>query len=115
MPPRKSAKAEKAVVPMIENDKGDAEEPPHECNAKLFIRINEAMTVVIGHPLFADIVEALPLAIRKGSESGTQAPFDRAACSTALKARGTCTCGGNIFWTKFGYSPTPGTCPPVLH
>ena len=98
MPPRKSAKAEQAVVPMIEHGKGDADGPPHECNAKLFIRINEAMNVVIQHPLFADIIEALPLAIRKGPESGTQAPCNKGACSTALEARGTYTCGGNIFW-----------------
>ena len=58
------------------------------------------MHVVIQHPLSADIIEALPLAIRKGSELGTHEPFNKAACSTALEARGTYTCGGNIFWHR---------------
>ena len=100
-PKKKAAKAEASEAPADSEQQDDQE--ADTCNEKLIIRMN----VVTGNPLFADIVEALPLGMGEG-ESGCQAPFERTAFGTTLKARGTYTCGGNMFWTKWGFTATPG-------
>ena len=104
-PKKKAAKAEASEAPADSEQQDDQE--ADTCNEKLIIRMNDAMAVITGNSLFADIIEALPLGMGEG-ESGCQAPFERTAFGTTLKARGTYTCGGNMFWTKWGFTATPG-------
>ena len=102
-PKKKVLKAEAAS----ELQDQDQDQEADSCNEKLIIRTAEAMAVVTGHPMFADIVQALPLGVGEG-ESGCQAPFETTTFFNTLKARGTYTCGGNMFWTKWGFTATPG-------
>ena len=90
-PKKKVLKAEAAS----ELQDQDQDQEADSCNEKLIIRTVEAMAVITGNPLFADIVQALPLA-----------PFNfkPPAFSRALKAHGTYICGGNLFWTKWAAS-----------
>ena len=40
--------------------------------------------------------------------SGVQAPFENTAYHTAIRTHSTYTCGSNLFWSRFDFSPNPG-------
>jgi hypothetical protein len=76
-----------------------------DCNAHLTVRIKDALSTVDGADVFHDLTAALPLGI---SDSGVQAPFENTAYHTAIHTHNTYTCGVNLFWSRFDFSPNPG-------
>ena len=72
--------------------------------------VQKAKDVIDNHPLFRNIESELPLQITANkTESGVQTPFDGEECKHALRAQSKMyTCGVNLFWINFLWSPTPG-------
>ena len=64
--------------------------------------------MITSDEVFVDVLEALPLAVGNSEDSGAQAPFHKNSYQTAMKVHGSYTCGGDVFWTKFDFTPTPG-------
>jgi hypothetical protein len=79
-----------------------------DCNAQLAVRIRDALNTLAGADVFHDITDALPLNITSDADSGVQAPFAKSAYQTAMKTHNTYTCGCNLFWSRFDFSPNPG-------
>jgi len=40
-------------------------------------------------------------------QTGVQAPFENTAYHTAIRTHNTYTCGSNLFWSRFDFSPNP--------
>ena len=112
MPPRGrgrgATKATTAAAPAAADVDEQLFQPNSECNAQLAVRIRDALSTITGKDLFFDIVHALPLDITGDLDSGVQAPFQESAYRTAMTTHNTYTCGCNLFWTRFDFSPNPG-------
>ena len=82
-----------------------------DCNANLSIRIRDALNTIAGADVFHEIQSALPLGFTStDSDSGTgvQAPFAKTSYQTSMRTHNTYTCGCNLFWCRFDFSPNPG-------
>ena len=75
-----------------------------DCNAHLTVRIKDALSTVDGADVFHDLTVALPLGI---PDSGVQPPFAKTAYHSAIRTHNTYTCGSNLFWSRFDFSPNP--------
>lgn len=79
-------------------------------NAAYYDRLNQAMRLVLEHPVFDNIVNEDPIGIsaKRGDLSGgVQAPFNPADYKNAM-VHGTYACAGNFFWHDLRFNPTPG-------
>ena len=90
----------------VELPNGEAD----KANLSYIDLVQKAKDVIDNHPLFRNIESELPLQITANkTESGVQTPFDSEACKHALRAQSKMyTCGVNLFWINFLWSPTPG-------
>ena len=82
-----------------------------DCNANLSIRIRDALNTIAGADVFHEIQSALPLGFTStDSDAGTgvQAPFAKTSYQTSMRTHNTYTCGCNLFWCRFDFSPNPG-------
>ncbi len=111
MPPkggRGAAKATAAAASAADNLDGQLFQPNSECNAQLAVRIRDALSTITGNSQFTDIAHTLPHDITGDTDSGVQAPFQEAAYMTAMTMHNTYTCGYDLFWNRFDFSPNPG-------
>ena len=90
----------------VELPNGEAD----KANLSYIDLVQKAKDVIDNHPLFRNIESELPLKITANkTESGVQTPFDSEECKHALRAQSKMyTCGVNLFWINFLWSPTPG-------
>jgi hypothetical protein len=82
-----------------------------DCNANLSICIRDALNTIAGADVLHEIQSALPLGFTStdsDSSTGVQAPFAKTSYQTAMHTQSTYTCGCNLFWCRFDFSPIPG-------
>jgi len=91
-------------------DRLDDSDGPNCVGTQLAFRVHDSLSMITRVDLFHDITQALPLTLNVASDAstGVQEPYQKSAYDAAMRTHGTYTCGGNLFWCKFAFSPSPG-------
>ena len=82
-----------------------------DLNMGHLVEVDDAIKVILGHPVFENILTAQPLAIDKNAsagESGHKAPFDKSDYAAAMSTAGCYEAACNMWSASLRWTATPG-------